>query len=107
METGIILTILLMALVTYLPRAAPLLLLARFSLPGGVVVWLRYVPVAVLSALLYPSILLGDGQIDISLDNEFLLASLPTLITVWRTKSLFWAIVTGIVAVTLLRWWGA
>ncbi|MDF1556913.1 MAG: AzlD domain-containing protein [ANME-2 cluster archaeon] len=101
MEKMIALTILLMALVTYIPRAFPLLLLTRFDLPEKVVQWLKYIPVAVLSALLFPSILLQEGGLDIS--NEFLVAVLPTILVVWRTRSLFWAIVTGIGAVSLLR----
>ena len=103
MEDQIVLTILLMALVTYVPRAAPLLLLTRFDLPEKVVQWLKFIPVAVLSALLFPSILMQDGGLDFSPFNEFLLAAVPTVLVVWRTRSLFWAIVVGIGAVSVLR----
>ncbi|HEY3315216.1 MAG TPA: AzlD domain-containing protein, partial [Bacillota bacterium] len=41
-----------MALVTYLPRMLPLVVLSRFKLPPAVLRWLSFVPVAVLSALL-------------------------------------------------------
>jgi branched-subunit amino acid transport protein len=40
------------ALVTALPRVLPLVLLANVQLPPWLVDWLRYVPIAVLSALL-------------------------------------------------------
>ncbi len=106
MEHQIALTILLMALVTYVPRAAPLLLLTRFDLPEKVVQWLKFIPVAVLSALLFPSLLMRDGGMYITPVNEFLVAAIPTLLVVWRTRSLFWAIVIGIVAVSLLRFLG-
>ena len=40
------------ALVTAVPRVLPLVALSRMQLPGWLLDWLRYVPVAVLSALL-------------------------------------------------------
>lgn len=40
------------ALVTAVPRVLPLVALSRVQLPGWALDWLRYVPVAVLSALL-------------------------------------------------------
>jgi branched-subunit amino acid transport protein len=40
------------ALVTAIPRVLPLVALSRVQLPGWALDWLRYVPVAVLSALL-------------------------------------------------------
>ncbi len=40
------------ALVTALPRVLPLVLLAKVQLPPWLADWLRYVPIAVLSALL-------------------------------------------------------
>jgi branched chain amino acid efflux pump len=40
------------ALVTALPRVLPLVLLAKIELPSWLTDWLRYVPIAVLSALL-------------------------------------------------------
>jgi branched-subunit amino acid transport protein len=104
-EQRIALTILLMALVTYIPRALPLLVLAKFSLPKAVIAWLRYVPVAVLSALLFPALLMPDGKLELSLSNEFLVASLPTLLVAWRTKSLFWTVILGILFVAVLRYW--
>ncbi len=106
MENQIVLTILLMMIVTYVPRTAPLLFLTRFDLPKGVILWLKYIPVAVLSALLYPSILLPAGELDVSSSNEFLIAALPTLIVVWYTRSLFWTVVVGVLAVSVLRGMG-
>jgi branched-subunit amino acid transport protein len=40
------------AAVTALPRVLPLVALSRVALPEGLTAWLRYVPIAVLSALL-------------------------------------------------------
>jgi branched-subunit amino acid transport protein len=40
------------AAVTAIPRVLPLVALSRMDLPGWLLGWLRYVPVAVLAALL-------------------------------------------------------
>jgi branched-subunit amino acid transport protein len=102
-QRQIFLTILGMALVTYLPRLLPTWLLASRSLPRWLVIWLRYVPVAVLSAMLFPAVLTDAGKLQIGLDNLFLLAALPTLAVAWRTRSLFAPVATGVVLVALAR----
>ena len=100
----IFLTILGMGLVTFLPRVLPLLTLTGLSLPKWLIDWLRYVPHAVLAALLLPSILLQDGQISLGLDNLFLWASLPTLgVAIWA-KSLFLPVIVGMAIVIFGRW---
>ena len=103
----IYLTIAGMALVTYLPRVAPVWFLASRSLPPVVVAWLRYVPPAVLAAMLFPSVLAPQGTLNPGWDNLYLWAALPTLFVAWKTRSLFGAVLTGMVLVALARLvWG-
>ena len=71
-QQTIFLTILGMMAVTYIPRALPVLALARRTLPEPVIRWLGFIPVAVLSAMLVPSLVAGGGSLDFSLDNIFL-----------------------------------
>jgi len=92
-----------MAAVTALPRTLPLTLLAGRTLPETFIRCLSFVPVAVLSALLAPEILLREGELSLGPDNLFLLASLPTLLVAWKTNSFFGAIATGMAAVALGR----
>ena len=99
----IFLTILGMGLVTYLPRLMPVLVLSSRSLPAVVVDWLRYVPPAVLAALLLPSLLLKEEGLEISIYNLFLVAAIPTFIVAWKTRSLFASVITGMVLVALGR----
>lgn len=99
----IFLTILGMLLVTYLPRLLPVWLLASRQLPHVVVVWLRYVPAAVLAAMLFPALVLQDGALNLRLDNLYLLAVFPTLLVAWKTRSLFGAVVTGMLFVAIAR----
>jgi branched-subunit amino acid transport protein len=99
----IFLTILGMMLVTFLPRLLPVWLLATRSLPEIVITWLRYVPAAVLSAMLLPAILMEDGSLNLSTSNLYLLAFFPTLLVAWKTKSLFLAVITGMALVAFAR----
>lgn len=99
----IFLTILGMALVTFLPRLLPVWLLSTRSLPPVVTTWLRYVPAAVLAAMLFPSILVSNNQLNFSFNNLYLLAFVPTLLVGWKTRSLFGAVVVGMALVALGR----
>ncbi len=99
----IFLTILGMALVTYLPRLLPVWLLSNRQLPEVVVTWLRYVPAAVLSAMLVPSILVDGKQLHLAPDNLYLLAFFPTLLVAWKTRSMFGAVVVGMALIALAR----
>ncbi len=91
----VFLTFLGMLAVTYIPRMAPLVALATRSLPEPVVRWLSFVPVSVLSAMLFPSLLLKDGGFDLSADNFFLWAAVPAFLLAWRTKSFFGTVALG------------
>ena len=102
-QKTIFLTILGMTLVTYLPRLAPVWFLSSRTLPPLVRRWLRLVPVAVLSALLFPALLVQGGQINTRLDNLFLLAAIPAALVAWRTRSLFGAVLTGMALVAAGR----
>lgn len=76
------------ALVTAVPRVLPLVALSRVQLPGWLLGWLRYVPVAVLSALLAIE-LLSAGR-----------AGLPAIAAAFAvaflTRSLFGAACAGV-----------
>ncbi len=92
-----------MAAVTYLPRLLPLWLLASRTLPRPVVVWLRYVPVAVLAAMLAPSLVVHEGRMDIGWGNLFLWAAAPTFLVAWRRRSMFGAVIVGMVVIAAAR----
>lgn len=105
-QTAIFLTILGMGLVTYLPRLLPVWFLSSRSLPPLVIAWLRFVPVAVLAALLLPGLLIREGQTDLGFDNLFLWAAIPAMLVAWKTKNFFGTVLTGMGLVALLRWIG-
>ncbi len=103
-QQTIALTIVGMAAVTYLPRLLPMLLLTSRSLPPLVIAWLRYIPVAVLAALLLPTLVVRDGVIDLSLRNLYLWAAVPAVLVALKTRSFFATVVTGMAIVALARY---
>jgi branched-subunit amino acid transport protein len=105
MENGLIVTLTLvgMMLVTAPPRVIPLVMLSQRKLPLVVERWLAYVPVAVLSAMLFPSVLMPDGKLALQADNLYLWASLPAILIAWKTRSLFPPVVAGVVVLALFR----
>lgn len=102
-QTTIFLTLIGMNLVTYIPRLLPIWTLASKSLPKAVVAWLHYVPVAVLAAILFPSLLVNGSHIDLGPGNLFLWAAIPTLVVAWKRRSLFGSVVAGMAVVALAR----
>jgi branched-subunit amino acid transport protein len=92
-----------MLAVTYLARLVPMLVLSRMEIPAGFRRWLQFVPVAVLSALLAPNILLQNGGLALRLDNTYLLAAVPTMFVAARFKNIFLTVLCGIVCLVLIR----
>lgn len=97
MDIRFILVLIGMSLVTYIPRMLPVLGLSKVNLPNWALRFLDYIPVAVLSALLFPSIMVSGGELDITLSNPFLVASIPTMIAAYLSHNLFIPVIVGIV----------
>ena len=79
MNTDILLCIFGMCLATLVPRVVPVTLLAGRELPPLLARWLSFVPVSVLAALVMPDLVLVGGNLELSSDNLFFIASFPTL----------------------------
>ena len=105
-DNWLLLTFAGMGLVTCIPRIVPIQVLSGKKLPESVTVWLSYVPAAVLSALLAPSLLLRDGTLALATDNLFLLAALPTFLAARITGSLFATVAVGMGTVAAARMFG-
>lgn len=92
-----------MALVTYLPRMLPLVVLSRLRLPPLLLRWLGFVPVSVLAALLARELFIVDESLVLGLDNPPLLAALPTFLVAFLTRNLMGTVLTGIAATAAIR----
>lgn len=95
-------TIIGMGIITYAIRLTPILLLERFELSPAVRQALKFVPVAVLSAIILPELVMPGGRVDVSLGNGRLLAGLLAIFVAWRTKNVLWTIAVGMAALWLL-----
>ena len=84
-----------MALVTFLIRYPVLVVVGRIELPGWLIRALRYVPVAVFTAIIVPIALMPQSEIDITPTNAYLVASVFSAIIAWRTKNLLVTIALG------------
>lgn len=85
-----------MTAVTYLPRMLPAMLLSGRTLPPVLTRWLRFVPVAVLSTLLTPSLLLQDNAFAINRDNLGLMMAVPTALLAFSTRSFLGTLTVGV-----------
>lgn len=101
--TMMALTILGMGVITYAIRLSPFLIPERVALPPWLLRALRYVPAAVLTAIIAPELLQPGGTLDISLGNERLLAGFIAILVAWRTRNVFLTVVVGMVILWLLQ----
>ncbi len=91
-----------MGLVTYLPRTLPLLYLANRKLPQWLVEWLDLIPVAILSAIIAPTLLADTTTRVFRFGKLELLVAIPTLLFALKTRSLGGTVLVGM----LLYWLG-
>lgn len=99
---SMVLVILGCALVTWLPRIIPFILVRNVKLPNVVLRWLAYIPVCILSALVFESLLNAEGDI-VTFDWFNVIAFIPTLLIAISTKSLSKTVITGVLTMALLR----
>jgi branched-subunit amino acid transport protein len=97
------LIILGMGIATYAIRLAPILLLEHVEMRPLMRRALRFVPPAVLSALIFPELLLPGGTLNLSLGNPRLLAGALAALIAWRTKNMLLAIAVGMMALWFLQ----
>ena len=90
-------------LLTFGMRFIFIYLLGRFEVPETMRRALRFVPPAVLSAIVVPELLIRSGQINLSWMNFRLLAGVVAVLVAWRTKNTLLTILAGMAALLLLE----
>jgi len=98
------LTILLAGLATFLIRYSFIGAAGRVNAPAWFARMLRYVPIAALTALIWPDLLLPAGELQLSLHNPRLLAGLVAALVAWRSQNIFLTIAVGMGALWGLQW---
>ena len=91
-------TIAAAGLLTFVLRWSFIAMIDSLEMPPGVRRALRFVPAAVLSAIIGPAVVVQNGAVDLSPDNLRLIAALVAAVVAWRTRSIFYTIATGMLA---------
>ncbi len=98
------LTMIAAGLITYAYRLSFIQLFSRRNVPEVLQRALRLVPPAVLTAIIFPELLLQDGSLNFTLHNFRLIAGIIAILVAWRTKNVVLTILVGMAALLLLQW---
>lgn len=94
---------LLGGLLTFLMRFSFIYAFGRVSVPPALHRALRFVPPAVLSAIIFPEVLMSNNHIDVAFGNHrFLAGTIAVLVAVWTRKTSL-TIAAGIAAMLILQ----
>jgi branched-subunit amino acid transport protein len=94
--------IILMGVVTYGLRLSLIGLTGRWEVPPLVSRGLRFVPPAVLSAIVAPELVTPSGRLNLSLGNLRLVAGALAILVAWRTRNVLLTVGLGMAALWLL-----
>lgn len=89
---------------TLLTRLSFIWLLDKWQPPELFRRGLRFVPLAVLTALIFPEVLMPGGQLALPPDLPRLLGVVSAGVVAWRSKNIFFTIGAGMMVFYLLRW---
>ena len=99
------LTMLIVGVLTFGIRLSFILILDRWETPPLLKRSLRFVPVAVLTAIIVPELIMRGGKPDITFTNLRLIAGIVAILVAWKTKSIIWTIIAGMGVLLALQLW--
>ena len=91
-------------LLTYLTRLSFMAILHRWRMPFLLERGLRFVPPAVLSAIIFPELFIANNQIYLSPENFRLISGMVAALVGWKTRNILWTIASGMAVLYLLQW---
>jgi branched-subunit amino acid transport protein len=97
------LILIIAGLLTFATRLSFIALLGRLNVPNWVQRALRYVPPAVLTAIIFPELLVANGALNLSPANPRLIAGILAALVAWRTKNIVLTILVGMGALLALQ----
>lgn len=100
------LTMIAIGLATFTIRLSFISLFGAMEIPDLVRRALRFVPPAVLTAIIIPELLMPTGTINLSPGNDRLVAGLLAAVVAWRTKNVVLTILVGMLILYLLQAFG-
>jgi branched-subunit amino acid transport protein len=97
--------ILAVGALNYLSRLSFIAVFARVEMPPVVRRALRFVPAAMLAAIVVPAVVfVAPGVASLSYSNPKLVAALIAALVAWRTQNATATMVTGMVALWVVQW---
>ncbi len=90
-------------LITFGMRFSLIYAFGKFHIPEAMRMALRYVPPAVLSAIVFPELFIRSDRLELSLDNHRLLAGLFAMIVAWASRNTLVTILAGMVSLFVLQ----
>lgn len=104
-QLSIWIVIMLSGIVTLALRLSFIELAGRLTLPDSFTRALRFVPAAVLAAIIMPALMAAPGGgLDLSLFNPKLIAGAIAAFVTWRTGSMLITIFVGLPLLWALQW---
>lgn len=106
-ESGVLLWAVIIAsgLLTYAIRLSFIFFFSQREIPTWLQRALRFVPPAVLSAIIFPELLLNNGQLQIAANNARLVAGTVAILVAWRTKNVLLTIAVGMIVLWLWQYY--
>ncbi len=102
-DTALWLTILAAGFGTWLLRLSFIEAWQWLAVPPLLDRALRYVPAAVMAALVVPALVRPEGVVDLSPDNLRLLAGLAAAAVAWKTRNVLLTLAVGMTALWVLQ----
>ncbi|WKZ40258.1 MAG: AzlD domain-containing protein [Anaerolineales bacterium] len=98
------LVMLIGGVITFGIRFSLIYLFGRLEVPETMRKALHYVPPAVLSAIIFPELLIPGGAFDFSFENTRLLAGVIAIIIAWVSRNTLLTILVGMASLLILGW---
>jgi branched-subunit amino acid transport protein len=90
-------------LITFAMRLSFIYLFGRFEIPVTLKRALRFVPPAVLSAIIAPALFMPNNTLDLGFGNHRLMAGGIAVLVAWRTRNALLTILAGMAALLILQ----
>lgn len=104
MSIKMILIILGAGLATYCTRFPLMILSSKGELPPRLTKFMSFIAPAVLTSLIVPTIFMKQGNIDISINNNYIIASVITALSAYFSKNMLVTVLIGICTVGILMY---
>ncbi len=96
-------TIIIIGLLTLGIRLSFIVFMGKIQVSSTVQQALRFVPIAVLSALIAPALFFSGGSLNVSFSNIRLIAGILAILVAWRTKNVLLTIFIGMACLLVLQ----